>query len=64
VCERLWRDPRVDVSDVSVEVSDAVVTLEGSVPDRQMKHAIEDIAASCRGVMEVENRIRVARDNA
>jgi osmotically-inducible protein OsmY len=61
VCERLWRDPRVDVGDVSVEVSDAVVSLEGSVRDRQMKHAIEDIAASCRGVTEVENRIRVTR---
>jgi hypothetical protein len=59
VCERLWQDSRVDVSDVSVEVSEAVVTLEGSVPDRQMKHAIEDTAASCRGVADVENRIRV-----
>ena len=60
VCERLLREARVDVSDVSVEVTEGVVTLEGSVPYRQMKHAIEDIVASCRGVADVENRIRVA----
>ena len=61
VCERLLHEARVDVSDVSVEVHEAVVTLEGSVRYRDMKHAIEDIVASCRGVADVENRIRVAR---
>jgi osmotically-inducible protein OsmY len=61
VCERLWHEHHVDVSDVSVEVNDAIVKLEGTVPHRQMKHAIEDIVASCRGVKDVENLIRVAR---
>ena len=61
VCERLWREPRVDVSDVSVEVREALVTLEGRVAHRQMKHEIEDIVASCEGVHDVDNRIRVAR---
>jgi hypothetical protein len=62
VCERLWQDARVDVGDVSVEVSAGVVRLEGTVPQRPMKHAIEDIVASCRGVKDVENAIRVVRD--
>jgi len=61
VCERLWRDERLDVGDVSVDVKDGVVTLEGQVTDRRMKHAIEDIAAHCGGVQDVENRIRVNR---
>ena len=59
VCEHLWHASHLDVSDVSVEVDHCVVRLEGTVPHRQMKHRIEDIAASCAGVDEVENRIRV-----
>jgi hypothetical protein len=62
LCERLWHEPRVDVEDVSVTVSGGVVHLEGTVPDRKMKHIIEDTAAACRGVTDVENRIRVSPD--
>ena len=62
VCERLWQDAQVDVSDVTVGVRHAVVTLEGTVPHRQMKHAIEDVAASCAGVSDVDNRLRVNRN--
>jgi osmotically-inducible protein OsmY len=64
VCERLWHEPAVDVSDVTVEVKDALVKLEGTVLHRQMKHRIEDIAASCAGVADVDNRIRVGRPGA
>jgi osmotically-inducible protein OsmY len=64
VCERLWHEPQVDVSDVTVEVKDALVRLEGTVLHRQMKHRIEDIAASCAGVADVDNRIRVGRPGA
>jgi hypothetical protein len=60
VCEHLWRGAHVDGSDVSVQVHHGLVTLEGTVPFRQMKYAIEDIVASCRGVHDVENRIRVS----
>ena len=59
VCEHLWRGAHVDVSEVTVDVQGGVVTLQGTVPHRQMKHAIEDIVATCRGVRDVENRIRV-----
>jgi hypothetical protein len=61
VCECLWRDPDIDAGDVSVEVEAGVVRLEGTVPVRRMKHRIEDVAADCPGVNDVENRIRIAR---
>ncbi len=38
ICERLIQDLSIDVSDVSVEVQAGRVILEGSVPDRNMKH--------------------------
>jgi osmotically-inducible protein OsmY len=36
------------------------VVLEGTVPDRYMKHAIEDLADAAPGVQDDDNRIRVA----
>jgi len=60
IYEKLMRDDRIDPHDVVVEVSAGVVTLLGSVAHRQMKHWIEDIAADCPGVKDVENKLRVA----
>jgi osmotically-inducible protein OsmY len=62
ICERLWADPTLDVGDVEVHVHDGNVRLDGTVRLRRMKHAIEDIAASCSGVADIDNRIRVARE--
>lgn len=62
VCERLARALEIDVSDVSVEVRDGCVVLEGTVPTRWMKHDIEDLSDDCMGVRDVENRVRVRRD--
>ncbi|WP_063552802.1 BON domain-containing protein [Burkholderia territorii] len=62
VCERLARALDIDVSDVSVQVRDGRVELDGTVPSRWMKHDIEDIADSCMCVRDVENRVRVRRD--
>jgi hypothetical protein len=61
VCEQLYRSHDVDVGNVSVEVRSGTVTLEGTVPERQMKHRIEDLCEHCIGVSDVENRIRVSR---
>ncbi|MBO1113765.1 BON domain-containing protein [Bordetella petrii] len=58
LCERLSHSG-LDVSDVSVEVSDGTVTLEGTVPNRATKHAIEDCADDCLGVNDIQNHIRV-----
>jgi osmotically-inducible protein OsmY len=62
MCERLAMNPYVDVSDVSVEVSNGVVMLEGTVQARREKYVIEEIAEAVFGVTEVENRLRVQRN--
>lgn len=59
VCEYLAHSG-LDVSEVSVNVTDGRVTLEGTVRDRRTKHRIEDCADACAGVQDVDNRIRVA----
>lgn len=61
ISERLMQAHYIDSSDVTVTVSGAKVVLEGTVPDRRMKHAIEDLADACPGVQDIENRIRVVR---
>lgn len=61
ISERLMQARHIDSSEVTVEVSGAKVVLEGTVPDRRMKHAIEDLADACPGVQDIENRIRVKR---
>jgi osmotically-inducible protein OsmY len=61
VCEALIREERVDVSEVTVEVKDGLVTLGGHVPVRRMRYIIEDVAAGCRGVEDVDNRISAAQ---
>jgi len=59
VCEHLSHSGW-DVSEVSVSVEEGRVTLEGSVPDRRTKHAVEDCVDHCAGVKDVENRVKVA----
>jgi hypothetical protein len=59
ISERLMEARYIDSSDVTVAVSGAKVVLEGTVPERRMKHAIEDLADACPGVQDIENRIRV-----
>jgi hypothetical protein len=61
VSERLMSAYDIDSSEVTISVQDGKVTLEGTVPDRRMKHAIEDIADGCAGVQDIDNRVRVSR---
>jgi len=49
----------LDASDVEVSVTNAEVTLTGTVNSRSDKRRAEDIAESVTGVTNVENRIRV-----
>lgn len=60
ICERLTDDPRVDASDVSIEVKDRSVKLTGTVPDRRTKYEIEDIVERWGGTTEIDNQIRVS----
>jgi osmotically-inducible protein OsmY len=60
ICEGLTDDPRIDASDIEVEVKDQAVTLRGSVDDRRTKYAVEELVAGC-GVRDIENQLRVTR---
>jgi hypothetical protein len=64
ISERLMGAYDIDSSEVTVQVLGGKVSLEGTVPTRYMKHAIEDIADSAPGVQDVDNRIRIAPTNA
>jgi hypothetical protein len=59
ISERLMEAFHIDSSEVTVQVLGGRVTLEGTVPDRRMKHAIEDVADTTSGVQDVDNRVRV-----
>jgi hypothetical protein len=63
LCERLSYARGVDVSDVSVDVSNGVVSLSGTVRDRSQKYYIEELADDTYGVTEVSNDIRVRRES-
>jgi BON domain-containing protein len=58
VCEQLTDDPRIDASDIEVEVKQQVVTLRGSVPDRRTKYAVEELVEDA-GARDIENQLRV-----
>src|SRR5690606_22134319 len=59
ICERLSDEPVIDASEISIEVSEGRVTLEGHVYSRSMKHRTEDIVADCTGVKDIDNRLRL-----
>jgi len=61
ISERLMEADNIDSSEVSVQVVSGKVNLEGTVPDRYMKHAIEDLVDACPGVQDIDNRVRVDR---
>lgn len=59
VCDRLMQNGEIDASDIEVEVHDAIVTLRGSVNNRQSKYAAEDVSESTFGVKDVRNELRI-----
>lgn len=61
ICDQLFLAGDIDASDVDVAVSGGSVTLSGSVPERRMKHRIEDICEAAAPNGEIDNRIRVIR---
>jgi osmotically-inducible protein OsmY len=60
ICERLTEDPFVDASDITIDVNNGEVTVQGSVEVRRQKYAIEDVIADVAGVSEIHNYVRVA----
>jgi len=61
ISESLWRAEDIDSSEVTVAVEDGVVVFTGTVPERWMRHEIEDIADNCMGVKDIRNEGRVLR---
>ncbi len=61
ICACLTDDPRIDASDISVQVSDGDASLTGSVADKRTKWLVEDIVESVSGVKRVDNRLRCPR---
>lgn len=59
VNERLTNDDDLDASDIEVKCESGVLTLEGTVEQRWMKHRAEDLAEACAGVRQIDNRIQV-----
>jgi osmotically-inducible protein OsmY len=61
VCERMCECGELDASEIEVRVSNAEVTLLGTVRDRQDKRLAEDLSDQVSGVREVHNQIRVTQ---
>jgi osmotically-inducible protein OsmY len=64
VLEELKWDPRVDETDVGVEVDGGVVTLTGTVTSWATRHAAQEAARRVAGVLDVANDVvvKVAAD--
>lgn len=58
ICERLTDDPRIDASEIHVEVKDQIVKLTGNVASRRTKYEVEDLVEHC-GAKEIDNQLRV-----
>ena len=63
VSERLALQRWIDPSDIEVGVAKGEVTLTGTVRSREEKFHAEELVASVPGVTDVDNRLRVRRDD-
>lgn len=59
VSERLLQRPDLDCSDVELKVEQGEVFLTGTVPYREMKRGIEEVADEVPGVFDITNQLRV-----
>lgn len=62
VCEVLSDHGDIDASDIEVTVDDGDVILRGTARSRWARYYAEDLAAGVRGVRDVVNELRIARD--
>jgi osmotically-inducible protein OsmY len=60
VCLALTEHPGIDATEVEVQVQHGEVLLRGTVVDRATRRLAEDVAASCRGVHDVHNTLRIS----
>ncbi|RPJ52864.1 MAG: BON domain-containing protein, partial [Methanobacteriota archaeon] len=59
VLNALADDPDLDMTDIRISVSDAIVTLEGSVDEFWKRSEAERIACRARGVCDIVNKLTV-----
>jgi BON domain len=59
VCECLYHQGDIDVSEAEVTVRDGQVTLTGTVSSRRAKRMVEEIIDDVAGVTDVHNQLRV-----
>lgn len=64
VNDRLTDDSWLDASQISVEVSNGEVTLNGTVKSRDDKRRAEDVAEAVSGIKHVQNNLRVQQAGA
>jgi osmotically-inducible protein OsmY len=62
VCEALWRDHRVDASNIDVEVKEGEVFLRGTVSSRDVKRRVERLVETVLGVEDVQNQLTPSAD--
>lgn len=62
VNDRLTDDSWLDAREIDVQVADGEVTLSGTVDSRRAKRRAEDIVERVAGVSDVQNNLRVRRD--
>jgi len=67
--EAIWEDihdhlttnPDLDATEIEIVVEDGDVTLAGRVDTREAKWVVEEIVRGIPGVLELHNRLKVAR---
>lgn len=59
VYERLTDSHEIDARHIMVDVNQGNVTLTGTVPERQMRYAAEDLVEGCMGVSNINNQLKV-----
>lgn len=59
ICERLTDDPSIDASEITIEVTQQVVKLTGTVDDRRTKYEVEELVERFGGVKDIDNQLRV-----
>jgi osmotically-inducible protein OsmY len=59
--DHLTTNPDLDATEVEIVVEDGDVTLTGRVDTRESKWQAEEIARAVPGVVDLHNRLKVAR---
>ena len=62
VSEALYRDQRIDATEIEVSVNDGLVCLRGTVDTRAAKRAAEECVDRIAGVEDVQNELRLRRE--